>query len=304
MDIDLVEEFIVLTRQLSVKESAQQLGISPSTLSKHMHQLESTLNLKLFERTRTGVRLTPECASILPNMHQLAETWGDVRGKAASLQPHAAEALRICGHVNNEEAIHFLGDFLTHLRSTQGSHPFEIIPVSSGNTHSLVESGQADLAIDFIWRDANQKDGVLRAERIADLPLVAIFKPSNPLANHDCISIDDLRGNPVLILDGPEFDNAWNYIERACLSHGFRPELRFALGVEAINIIATAAGLQNEALLLARSYAEGNGLDHSPLCRMVPLSDADAVMPLGFMYHRDNDNPLLRQCIEFARRAS
>lgn len=58
----------------SVKAAAEKLGLSPSTLSEHLGQLESDLNLKLFERQNRKMHLTPEGARLYTSARQMFET--------------------------------------------------------------------------------------------------------------------------------------------------------------------------------------------------------------------------------------
>lgn len=58
----------------SVKAAAEKLGLSPSTLSEHLGQLETDLNLKLFERQNRKLHLTPEGARLSASARQMFET--------------------------------------------------------------------------------------------------------------------------------------------------------------------------------------------------------------------------------------
>lgn len=58
----------------SVKKAAEKLGLSPSTLSEHLSQLESDLNLKLFDREHRKLRLTAEGARLFQSARQMFET--------------------------------------------------------------------------------------------------------------------------------------------------------------------------------------------------------------------------------------
>lgn len=58
----------------SVKAAAEKLGLSPSTLSEHLGQLESDLNLKLFERQNRKLHLTAEGARLSASARQMFET--------------------------------------------------------------------------------------------------------------------------------------------------------------------------------------------------------------------------------------
>ncbi len=58
----------------SIKAAAEKLGLSPSTLSEHLSQLESDLNLKLFDRQHRKMQLTHEGARLFNSARQMFET--------------------------------------------------------------------------------------------------------------------------------------------------------------------------------------------------------------------------------------
>lgn len=58
----------------SIKAAADRLQLSPSTLSEHLSQLESSLNVKLFQRQHRKLIMTPEGASLFQCARQMFET--------------------------------------------------------------------------------------------------------------------------------------------------------------------------------------------------------------------------------------
>lgn len=58
----------------SVKEAAERLGLSPSTLSEHLSQLEQDLNVKLFHRQHRKLVLTAEGARLFHSARQMFES--------------------------------------------------------------------------------------------------------------------------------------------------------------------------------------------------------------------------------------
>jgi DNA-binding transcriptional LysR family regulator len=58
----------------SIKIAAEKLDLSPSTLSEHLSQLESSLNVRLFQRQHRKIILTPEGARLFQYARQMFET--------------------------------------------------------------------------------------------------------------------------------------------------------------------------------------------------------------------------------------
>ncbi|MBQ9269247.1 MAG: LysR family transcriptional regulator [Oscillospiraceae bacterium] len=59
MDLTLLKEFSVLAETLSYQKAARRLGISHSTLTKHVQKLETELGEELLTRTTRSVQLSP-----------------------------------------------------------------------------------------------------------------------------------------------------------------------------------------------------------------------------------------------------
>lgn len=51
MDIGILQEFVSLVETCSFQETAFDMNISQSALTKHIHKLEEELNLSLFDRS-------------------------------------------------------------------------------------------------------------------------------------------------------------------------------------------------------------------------------------------------------------
>ena len=59
LNIDLLQVFIVVSEQKSINKSSEILLLSQPAISKKIKQLESYFNTKLFERSSSGMSLTP-----------------------------------------------------------------------------------------------------------------------------------------------------------------------------------------------------------------------------------------------------
>jgi DNA-binding transcriptional LysR family regulator len=72
--------FVAVAEELSfTKAATERLFISQPALSKQIRQLESTLRVRLFERDRRTVTLTPAGAAMLPHVRQVIAQWDETR---------------------------------------------------------------------------------------------------------------------------------------------------------------------------------------------------------------------------------
>lgn len=57
---DYLHEFVVVAQRQNMAQAALELGLSTSSLARHMSALEGELRAHLLERTATGIRLTDD----------------------------------------------------------------------------------------------------------------------------------------------------------------------------------------------------------------------------------------------------
>jgi len=73
MELRHLRSFVAVARTLHFSQAAEQLGISPPTLTAQIQELERMLQARLFERTKRSVALTPAGAVFLAEAHATLE---------------------------------------------------------------------------------------------------------------------------------------------------------------------------------------------------------------------------------------
>lgn len=71
MKLEVIRYFTVLAESSSISEAAQKLYIAQPSLTKALQLLEEELGISLFERSRSGIQLTPAGERILPEARQV-----------------------------------------------------------------------------------------------------------------------------------------------------------------------------------------------------------------------------------------
>ena len=71
MDTDKCSALIRVLELGSLSAAAEDLGYTPSGISRMMAALESEVGFPLLIRSRDGIRPTPECDSMLPQFRRL-----------------------------------------------------------------------------------------------------------------------------------------------------------------------------------------------------------------------------------------
>ncbi len=73
MDWDDIKVLLALVRKGSARGAAQELGVSNSTVTRRLDELEQTLKTHLFDRTPDGYRMTAAAEQLLPTAEHVEE---------------------------------------------------------------------------------------------------------------------------------------------------------------------------------------------------------------------------------------
>jgi len=73
MDWDDMKVFLALTRKGSARGAAQALGVSNSTVTRRLDEMERDLGTQLFDRTPDGYRMTAGAEELLPTAEHVEE---------------------------------------------------------------------------------------------------------------------------------------------------------------------------------------------------------------------------------------
>lgn len=73
--IDTLRMFCLLAQKLNFTETANYLNINQSTLSRKIHQLEQTTQLRLFHRGGNQIHLTPQGRVFLESCQRILQEW-------------------------------------------------------------------------------------------------------------------------------------------------------------------------------------------------------------------------------------
>ena len=69
-----IRYFVAVAKYLNFRQAAGALGISQPTLTSQINALEDTLNLTLFERSRTGTLLSPQGKALLASAEEVLQS--------------------------------------------------------------------------------------------------------------------------------------------------------------------------------------------------------------------------------------
>lgn len=95
MEIYQIRTFVTVAEHGNLTKAALLLHVTQPAVSGHLKSLEEALNLKLFERSASGVTLTRAGQALLPKAKAILAVAGDFRNLAQSLQGQLAGKARV-----------------------------------------------------------------------------------------------------------------------------------------------------------------------------------------------------------------
>ena len=214
---------------MSFTKAAEQLFLTQPALSRHISKMEEELNVQLFVRTGSGIRLTPAGSSLLLGMTDLYDQYQEQVRKARKIQEGLNGSLSI-GFLNNMN----LADFMPVVyQDLKGKYPnIDILPqrASFDDLISGVYSGKYDL-IYTVQFEVAEKESLLYqyVHHSKDHIVMSRF---HPLAKKEHVTLDDVK-NELFVMISPE-DNpeSSSLIFEICKEHGFVPSVKYARTME------------------------------------------------------------------------
>ncbi len=175
--------FVAVAEELNFGRAAKRLLIAGPSLSQQIKALERDLGVRLFDRDRRSVALTPAGAALLPHVHDLLERADDLRGRAARIA--GSEIVRL-GHVN------WLPPDLT-ARTPAGARVHVDTWVAPSHTQAArVADGSLDLAVCWVRRRDLAERGLEARPIGADrLYAVATRLPDEEVRARDVVALLD-----------------------------------------------------------------------------------------------------------------
>lgn len=181
MDLELLRTFLEVNRTRHFGQAAQALHLTQAAVSARIKQLESILGVRLFDRLRRDIRLTPEGYRLVNHADLLIAEWRKARQEVALGDSH--QQLSVGGTLRLWDVV--LQDWFHHLRRQQPQLAIiaESLPAEQ-LTRRLLD-GVLDLA--FMVEPPMLEVLQISAVGVIELLLVG----SRPLANADAALADE-----------------------------------------------------------------------------------------------------------------
>lgn len=174
--------------------AAERCNVSQPTLSMAVKKLEEELGVMLFERTKTGVYLTPMGEAFIEQTRKILRRVADIHALAEAGQDQLQCTLRL--GVVNTVAPYLLPQLIPYLQQQVATMPLQVHEDMTANLREKLRTG----AVDAILVSLPFKDVDVVVQELYEEPLVAIMAQAHPLAALTSVEPAALNGQALLLL--------------------------------------------------------------------------------------------------------
>jgi len=192
MDVDILKEFVSLYETCSFQDTADELSISQSSLTKHIHKLESELGVSLFDRSTRNVRRNDYGKEFYPYARQIVQL--SERGRDAMKEVSARKNNIVRVSFTPATSHYGLIDVLSYfIKRHPGIH------LEFNEATKVVEQLNDDQC-DFAFAVENESLDERYEKIVFDRDHLVIVVPNqHPFANRLQLSFDDIKNEPFVI---------------------------------------------------------------------------------------------------------
>ena len=279
MTIQQCKYVLEILKMGSFNEAAKTLYVAQSSLSASVKSLEAELNIKIFERSNNGVRLTSDGAEFVRYASQIIEQNDLILAKYKSNQ--RCKKLYIA-----TQHYDFVADIFGKMLNlvTDDAYKISLIETKTYNVINEVESGYCDIGIIAIKNtDFDIMKRILLNKKLNFTPLFktsphVFIRKEHPVCNQDILTYTQLIQYPFVSYEQGNHNVSF-----------FTEEIMESTEVKKHIEISDRASLMN-VLMTTDSYTRGTGIMPSALNEgkiiSVPL-ESSSYYNIGYILHTD-----------------
>ena len=194
MDNQNLKAFITVANSGSFSESAEQLYLTQSAISKRIAQLEQQIGKKLFDRIARQVTLTEAGTELLPRALRILQEYENALQAINDLSGEASGTLRLA--ISHHLGLHRLPPVLKQFAQQYPKVTLDIEFMDSEKAYEQVLHGQSEVAIITLALESHHN---IHSQKIWNDPLRFICAQDHPLATLTKPELKDLAEYPIIL---------------------------------------------------------------------------------------------------------
>jgi DNA-binding transcriptional LysR family regulator len=244
--------FLAVAEESHFGNAAKRLGMSQPPLSQQIQILEKSLGVKLFERSRHGIRLTKEGNDILGPVQRFMEHAQRLQLAVLDARQGRSDSVSI-GAINSA-LFDIMPQLMREARRHYAGLSISFQEMKSFDALAAVQNGEIDIAL------ARFDDAVasLAIKPLIHDHLVAVLPIDHPLTKLERVKISDLSNESLVLFPRRSSPSYFDQITSACREQGFSPHVRYEVSsvVSQIAYVGCGVGI---GMVPSRSMRFGGG---------------------------------------------
>ncbi|MBI5429423.1 MAG: LysR family transcriptional regulator [Nitrosomonadales bacterium] len=260
MTLNELRYIVAVAQERNFRRAAEKSFISQPALSLAIQKLEEELGIKIFERGKNEVSVTPVGGEIVEQAHRALEEIGHIREIARQGKDQLASTLRL--GIIYSVGPYLLPDLVPALKKLAPDMTLEIEENITANLDTLLRNGKLDVIIIALPFG----DSGIFTRPLYDEPFEVVVGNGHHWANRRSIKAQELSSEKVLLLDSGHCFS--NQVAEACPELGRKgADIQQGTSLETIRNMA-ASGLGITVLPASANSARYR----SPLLKIIPFT--------------------------------
>ncbi len=208
MTLSELRYIVAVAQELNFRRAAEKTFISQPALSLAIQKLEEELGVKIFERARKAIAITPLGIQIVEQAQRTLESAARIREIATQGSDQLADVLRV--GIIYSVGPYLLPDLIPVLKKLASKMPLEVEENITVNLEALLRNGKLDaiiIALPF-------GDTGIETQALYDEPFEVVVGADHRWANRRSIKPQELAAEKVLLLDSEHCFS--NQVTEAC----------------------------------------------------------------------------------------
>jgi len=254
MTLNELRYIVAVAQERNFRRAAEKSFVSQPALSLAIQKLEEELGIKIFERGKNDITITPVGAEVIEQAHRALEEVSHIQEIARQGKDHLTMTLRL--GIIYSVGPYLLPDLVPTLKKFAPDMTLEIEENITANLDILLRNGKLDVIIIALPFG----DGGILTKPLYDEPFEVVVNKEHRWAGRRSIKSQELSGEKVLLLDSGHCFS--NQVAEACpdlsrkgaaIQHGtsletIRNMVASGLGITVLPASANSARYRNSLL--------------------------------------------------------
>ncbi|MCG6932909.1 MAG: LysR family transcriptional regulator [Gallionella sp.] len=254
MTLNELRYIVAVAQERNFRRAAEKSFISQPALSLAIQKLEEELGLKIFERGKNNISMTPVGTEIVGQAQRTLEEVEHIREIAKQGKDQLAGILRL--GIIYSVGPYLLPDLVPALKKIAPEMPLEIEENITANLDTLLRNGKLDVIIIALpYGDAG-----IATQAVYDEPFEVVISKVHHWAKRGSIKAKELSAEKVLLLDSghcfsnqvaeacPELERKGADIQQGTSFETIRNMVASGLGITVLPASANSARYRNPLL--------------------------------------------------------